>query len=108
MTDKIKASVLPTDIHQRSKHLRHLYPDMGLKLQVLKFFLEIKITAVRQVRISLHPLRSEPEDIVCENATWHAKMAVALVLHLFLCAWSAKTKDPKLIPMDDNTNTWVA
>ena len=42
-----------TDIHGRSQNLRHFYPGMGFKLGVFGVFPVIKITVVRQVRMSL-------------------------------------------------------
>ena len=52
-----------TDKQGRSQNLHHFYPSMGLKLGVFfGVFSTIKITVVRQVRMSQHLLRSEHED----------------------------------------------
>ena len=57
----------PTDTHQRSQNLRHLYPGMGLKLEVFWFFSHlIKLTMVHHqslgVYMSPYLLWSERED----------------------------------------------
>ena len=51
--------IVSIDLHQRSQNLRHLYPGMGLKLEIFGFFFLIKITMVRKVHMSLHLLQSE-------------------------------------------------
>ena len=56
----------------------------GLKLEVCKFSLMIKIPAVHQVRMSQHLLRSEHADKTRINTSWCTKIVDALVLRLFL------------------------
>ena len=48
----VVSCVLTTDIHGRFQNLCHFYPGMGLKLEIFKFFSIVKITVVRQVRMS--------------------------------------------------------
>ena len=99
--------MLVTDIHERSQNLRHLEPGMGLKMGVLGFFLEIKVTVVRQVRMSPHPLRSEPEDkthLKC-HMTRKDRGRIGCAFG-FACVVDKNPKTPKLSSMADDAFTW--
>ena len=76
----------------RFQNLRHLYPDMGLKLGVFGIFSLIKITVIRQVRMNC----SLNVKINMWNAAQRAKIVNAFCLHLFQCVWSAKIQIPPM------------
>ena len=83
------------DIHQRSKNLRHLDPGMGLKLGIFGFS-RTKITAVRQVHMSLHLLQSKREDKTrVKPGKDHGRIGVAFV---FACVVCKNPKTPKSSP----------
>ena len=67
---------------------------MGLKLRVFSFFLLIKITAVRQVHMSVLLLLSEREDKTCVKCHMAHKNPGHIGFVLVLHAWSAKTWRP--------------
>ena len=89
-------------MHQRS----HLYPGMELKLGVFWFFLVIKITVVRLVRMSLHPLQSECEDKsrtkCCMVHEDHGRIGFVFV---FACVVGRNAKTPKLSCMANDAIT---
>ena len=90
----------PTDIHQSSQNLRHLYPGMRINLEVFGLFLVIKITAVRQVLTSLQRLWSEREDKTGLKHRMVREDVIALALCLFSHVWSLSknTEDPQIEP----------
>ena len=61
------------------------------------FFFKIKMTAVRQVRMSLHLLQSECEDKTC------VKRCMACEDSAFVFVWAVgKNRRPKLRPIADD------
>ena len=59
----LTAATIRTDLDCRFKNWHHFYPDLGLQLGVSGFFPLIKITVIRQVRMSLgSTVQSEHED----------------------------------------------
>ena len=95
-----------TDIHTKSQNLRHLYPSMGLKLGVFRFFIIIKITAVHQMRMSPHLLWSESEDKTCvkHRMTCEDCGHIGFVF-VFACMVRKNLKTPKLSPTADSAIT---
>ena len=87
-----KPNRLMKSYHGRSQNMRHLYPGIGLKLWVFRFFQRSKsLWFVRCVCI----LQSEHEDKHAWNTTWCAKIMDVFCLRLFPRVWSAKPKYPQ-------------